>query len=245
MGGKNGLIVLDDADLPAAVKAVAAGAFSTAGQRCAATSRVLVHAKIYDEFLKALIEETKAMKVGKGEDPKTRICPVINRKQHAGILKAIEKAQKSGAKCVYGGRALTDGEYAKGNYIEPTIFTEVDVCSPLAQEEIFGPVLAVFKVHSLNEAIEKMNAVPYGLTASIYTSDVNAAMIALEKIQAGCCYVNAPTFGSEPHMPFGGVKLSGNGSREPGTQAMDVFSEWKTLYIDYSGVAQNSQYKIK
>jgi aldehyde dehydrogenase (NAD+) len=185
------------------------------------------------------------MKVGKGDDPLTRVCPVINRKQYSRILSAIDEAAANGARCVCGGRALTSGEYAKGNYIEPTIFTEVDIHSELARSEIFGPVLAVFKIQSLEEAVEQMNTSGYGLSASVFTANINAAMWALEKIQAGCCYVNAPTFGSEPHMPFGGVKLSGNGSREPGTQALDVFSEWKTIYMDYSGLAQNSQYRIK
>lgn len=245
LGGKNGLIVADDADLDAAVKAVAAGAFSTAGQRCASTSRVFAHENIYDAFMDKLIQETKTMKVGRGDSPDTKVCPVINRSQYKNILAAIAQAKESGAKLIYGGRALTDGEFAKGNFIEPTIFGNVDINSQLAQEEIFGPVLAVFRVGNLAEALKKINHVSYGLTASIFTSNVNAAMLGLEKIEAGCCYVNAPTFGSEPHMPFGGVKNSGNGMREPGTQAMDVFSEWKTIYIDYSGVAQNSQYIIK
>lgn len=245
LGGKNGLVVLDDADLDAASKAVAAGAFSTAGQRCASTSRVFVHDTVYDSFIEKLLGETKKIKVGPGTDPETNVCPIINRRQYENILGYIDEAKKSGAKLIYGGNSLKDMEYSKGNYIEPTIFSDVDINSRLAKEEIFGPVLAVFKVESLGEAIEKVNSVNYGLTFSIFTSDINAAMLALERAEAGCCYVNAPTFGSEPHMPFGGVKNSGNGTREPGTQAMDVFSEWKTIYIDYSGVTQNSQYKMK
>ena len=245
LGGKNGLIVMDDADLDAASKAVAAGAFSTAGQRCASTSRVFVHEAAYKEFMALLLDETKKMKIGAGADPDTKVCPIINKRQYDNILGYIEEAKKSGTRLVYGGSALTGGVYSNGHYIEPTIFEDVDINSRLAQEEIFGPVLAVFKVGSLVEAMEKANSVKYGLTFSIFTSNVNAAMIALEKAEAGCCYVNAPTFGSEPHMPFGGVKASGNGTREPGTQAVDVFTEWKTIYIDYSGVAQNSQYKMK
>ncbi len=245
LGGKNGLIVMDDADLDAASKAVAAGAFSTAGQRCASTSRVFVHEAAYKEFMALLLDETKKMKIGAGADPDTKVCPIINKRQYDNILGYIEEAKKSGTRLVYGGSALTGGVYSNGHYIEPTIFEDVDINSRLAQEEIFGPVLAVFKVGSLVEAMEKANSVKYGLTFSIFTSNVNAAMIALEKAEAGCCYVNAPTFGSEPHMPFGGVKDSGNGTREPGTQAVDVFTEWKTIYIDYSGVAQNSQYKMK
>lgn len=245
LGGKNGLIVMNDADIQAAAKAVAAGAFSTAGQRCAATSRVFVHEEIYDRFIEFLLIETKAMKLGRGDDPETKVCPIINKRQYNNILKAIQTAREEGAKLILGGNAVTHGEFAKGNFIEPTIFTDVNIHSHLAQEEIFGPVLAIFKVKNFNDAIEKINSVKYGLTGSIYTNNVNLAMEALDKIEVGCCYVNAPTFGSEPHMPFGGVKQSGNGYREPGLQALDVFSEWKTIYIDYSGVVQNSQYKQK
>lgn len=243
LGGKNGLIVMNDADLVSAAKAVASGAFSTAGQRCASTSRVFVHKTVYDEFLKNLLAETEKMKVGAGSEPETRVCPIINKRQFDSIMSYIEGAKKDGARLLYGGSALTEGKYANACFIEPTIFVDVDITSKLAREEIFGPVLAIFKISNLHEALEKINSVEYGLTASIFTSNVDIAMIALERIQAGCCYVNAPTFGSEPHMPFGGMKQSGNGSREPGTQAIDVFSEWKTIYIDYSGIAQNSQFK--
>ncbi len=245
LGGKNALIVMDDADLDAAASAVAAGAFSTAGQRCAATSRVCVHSDVYDSFMKKLVSQTEKMKVGRGDNSETRVCPIINKRQFEAILNAIEEAKASRAKLVFGGKALLEKEYARGYFIQPAIFTDVVVDSRLAQEEIFGPVLAVFKVKSLDEAIACVNNTHYGLTGSIFTRDINNAMLALEKLQVGCCYVNGPTFGSEPHLPFGGLKQSGTGWREPGTQAMDVFSEWKTIYIDYSGAAQNSQYKIK
>ncbi|MHA1313171.1 MAG: aldehyde dehydrogenase family protein [Candidatus Helarchaeota archaeon] len=234
LGGKNGLVVMDDADLNAAADAVARGAFSTAGQRCASTSRAFIHEEIYDDFLKLLIEETKKMKVGVGTDPNTKVCPIINKKQFTDIMGYIKGAKKDGATLLYGGNALTEGEFSKGYFIEPTIFENVDLYSKLAQEEIFGPVLAVFKINSLAEAIEKVNSVKYGLTASIFTSNMRNGLIAMEKFEVGCCYVNAPTFGSEPHMPFGGVKDSGNGQREPGTQSLDVFSEWKTIYLNYS-----------
>lgn len=245
LGGKNGLIVMDDADLGAAAKAVAAGAFSTAGQRCASTSRVFVHAKVYDAFMNSLLAETATMKVGPGSAPDTKVCPIINKRQCDSILGFIEEAKKSGAKLVLGGAPCTEGVCSKGHFIPPTIFENVDLNSRLAQEEIFGPVLAVFKIESLDEAIEKVNSTRYGLTASIFTANVSSALYAVDAIQAGCCYVNAPTFGSEPHMPFGGVKNSGIGTREPGTQALDVFSEWKTVYMDYSGITQQSQYKMK
>ncbi|MFC1496769.1 aldehyde dehydrogenase family protein, partial [Candidatus Margulisiibacteriota bacterium] len=148
--------------------------------------------------------------------------------------------KKSGAKLVWGGKQ----KHAKGYFIEPTIFDNVDIDSKIAQEEIFGPVLCVFKIKSLDEGIKKVNQVEYGLTASIFTKNVDLAVHAMDKLEAGCCYINGPTFGSEPHMPFGGLKKSGNSRREPGTQAIDVFSEWKTIYIDYSGITQNSQYKM-
>lgn len=245
MGGKNGLIVMRDADLDAAAKATAAGAFSTAGQRCAATSRVFVHKAAYSAFIKKILAETKKMKVGFGKKPDTKVCPIINKRQFDKIMIYIEEAKKKGANLIYGGKALTKGKFSKGNFIEPAIFTDVAYDSKIAREEIFGPVLCIFKINNLSEAIEKINSVDYGLTASIFTSDVNSAMLALEKIDTGCCYVNAPTFGSEPHMPFGGLKNSGNGTREPGLQALDVFSQWKTIYIDYSGRSQNSQFKVK
>lgn len=245
LGGKNGLIVMDDADLDSAALATASGAFSTAGQRCASTSRVFVHKNVYEVFLKKLIAQTKKMKVGIGSDPKTRICPIVNKKQFDSIISRIEEAEKKGAKLIYGGRALRGGKFSRGNFIEPTIFAGVDIMARIAQEEIFGPVLVVFKIDNLKDAIDKLNSVNYGLTASVFTSNVNSAMLALEQIEAGCCYVNAPTFGSEPHLPFGGFKNSGNGMREPGVQALDVFSEWKTIYIDYSGISQNSQFKSK
>jgi aldehyde dehydrogenase (NAD+) len=234
MGGKNGLIVMDDADLNMAAKAVASGAFSIAGQRCAATSRVFVHEKIYNSFLKKLIKETKDMKIGKGDEPDTKICPIINKRQFDNILNYIKNAKKDGARLIYGGKALKEKKYSKGYFIQPAIFSDVDIDSKLAREEIFGPVLALFKIADFDEAIEKINSVDYGLTASIFTKNINLAILAMERIQSGCCYINAPTFGSEPHMPFGGFKSSGNGTREPGIQALDVFSEWKTIYIDYS-----------
>lgn len=233
LGGKNGVIVMQDADLDKADKAVTMGAFSIAGQRCASTSRVFVQRDAYEVFLEKLIAETKAMKVGRGDDPETRVCPIINKRQFDNILAAISTAKQEGARLVYGGNALTKGKYSQGYFIEPTIFTDADIHSAVAQEEIFGPVLCVFKFSTLKEAIEKLNATQYGLTASIFTSNIDVAITAIEKMEVGCCYINAPTFGSEPHMPFGGLKNSGNGMREPGTQALDVFSELKTIYISY------------
>lgn len=245
LGGKNGLLVMDDADLEVAADATISGAFSCSGQRCAATSRLIVHEKIYDELLDKIIQKTKKLKIGPGTDNSNTINPIINQKQLKNIKSAIDKAKSDGAKLVLGGNVLTSGIYAKGNYIEPTIFVDVNPSSDLAQKEIFGPVLAVFKCKNYDEGIELLNSTNYGLTASIHTKNFNIAIDAMDKIQSGVCYVNAPTFGSEAHIPFGGIKNSGNGHREPGTQALDVFSEYKTIYLDYSQVSQNSQFTTK
>ncbi|MFC1546337.1 aldehyde dehydrogenase family protein, partial [bacterium] len=245
LGGKNGLFVMDDADLDVAADAVAAGAFSCAGQRCASTSRVIAHEKIYDALLEKIIKKTKNLKIGPGTDDSNKVNPVINEKQLNNIKSAIDKAKTDGAELILGGSILKDGIYSNGYYIEPAIFVNVDPNSDLAQKEIFGPVLAVFKCKNYEEGIKLINSTEYGLTASIHTLNFNLAMDAMDRIHAGVCYVNAPTFGSEAHIPFGGVKKSGNGQREPGNQALDVFSEWKTIYLDYSQVNQNSQFSCK
>jgi aldehyde dehydrogenase (NAD+) len=241
LGGKNGLLVMDDADLDIAADATVSGACSCSGQRCAATSRLIIHEKVYDELLDRIIQRTKKLKIGPGTDDSNIVNPIINQKQLKNIKSAIDKAVKDGAKLVLGGNILTEGIYAKGNYIEPTIFVDVDPYSDLAQKEIFGPVLAVFKCKNYEHGIELMNCTKYGLTASIHTKNFNIALDAMDSIEAGVCYVNAPTFGSEAHIPFGGLKQSGNGHREPGTQTLDVFSEYKTIYLDYSQVSQDSQ----
>ena len=241
LGGKNGLLVMDDADLDLAADATVSGAFSSSGQRCAATSRLIIHEKVYDELLDKIIQKTKKLKIGPGTDDSNVVNPIINQKQLKNIKLAIDKAKDDGAKLIVGGDILKDGIYAKGNYIEPTIFVDVNPKSDLAQKEIFGPVLAVLKCKNYDEGIAIMNSTQYGLTASIHTKNFNIAIDAMDRIEAGVCYVNAPTFGSEAHIPFGGIKQSGNGHREPGTQSLDVFSEYKTMYLDYSQVSQDSQ----
>lgn len=245
LGGKNGLLVMDDADLDIAADATVSGAFSCSGQRCAATSRLIIHEKVYDELLNKVIQKTKELKIGPGTDDSNTINPIINQKQLKDIKAAVDKAKDDGVKLVLGGEILATGIYAKGNYIEPTIFVDVEATSELAQREIFGPVLGVFKCKDYDEGIELMNNTNYGLTASIHTKNFNIALDAMDRIQAGVCYINAPTFGSEAHIPFGGLKQSGNGHREPGTQALDVFGEYKTIYLDYSQVSQNSQFATK
>ncbi|HDI13125.1 MAG: aldehyde dehydrogenase [Hadesarchaea archaeon] len=243
LGGKNASIVMEDCDLELAVDSIVRGAFTVAGQRCTATSRAIVHAAIYDEFIEKLVEKTKKLRVGPGDDESTDVCPMINEKQLNRVMKYVEIGKKEGAKLLLGGSRLTTGVYSKGFYFEPTIFTEVRPDMVIAREEIFGPVLVVLKVNSLEEAIKVHNSTEYGLSASIFTKDVARAMGAIDRMEAGVCYVNAPTFGSEVHLPFGGVKMSGNGHREVGKAALDVFSEWKTIYVDYSGGVQNVQFQ--
>jgi len=243
LGGKNAVIVMDDADLDLAVNAITKGAFTVAGQRCTATSRAIVHKEIYEEFISKLVEATRKMKVGAGKEESTEVCPVINEKQLATIERYVESGKKEGAKLIFGGRRISEGEFSKGNYFEPTIFIDVKPEMTIAREEIFGPVLVVLRAESFEHAIEIHNSVEYGLSGSIFTRDINKAMTAIDKIETGVFYVNGPTFGSEVHLPFGGVKQSGNGHREVGKAAIDVFSELKTVYIDYSGALQNAQFK--
>ena len=242
LGGKNAVIVMEDCDLDLAVDSVVRGAFSVAGERCTATSRVIVHQSIYDNFTEKLAAETKKLKVGPGEDESTDVCPVINEKQLNTIMRYVEIGKKEGAKLILGGNRLTHGVYSRGFYFEPTIFVDVRPDMVIAREEIFGPVLVVFKVNSFEEAIEVHNATEYGLSGSIFTRNVNRAMSAVDRMETGVCYVNAPTFGSEVHLPFGGVKKSGGGHREVGKAALEVFSDWKTIYVDYSGGVQNVQF---
>jgi aldehyde dehydrogenase (NAD+) len=242
MGGKNPMIVLDDADLDLVIEGAVWGAFGTSGQRCTATSRIIVQAGAYDEFLKRFVERTRALTVGDGLDPKVEVGPVINRQAKEKILSYIEVGQREGARLLTGGKPLEKGAYHKGHFVEPTIFADVDRRMRIACEEIFGPVASVVPVKSFEEAIEVANDTPYGLSSSIYTQDVNKAFTAMRDLYTGIVYVNAPTIGAETHLPFGGTKGTGNGHREGGPMAvMDAFSEWKSLYIDYSGRLQKAQ----
>lgn len=243
LGGKNAVMVMNDCDLDLATDSIMRGAFSVAGERCTATSRAIVHTGIYDKFIERLVAETKKLKVGPGDDESTDVCPVINEKQLNTIMRYVEIGKKEGAKLILGGNRLTQGNYSKGFYFEPTIFVGVKPNMTIAKEEIFGPVLSVLKVESFEEAIEVHNATEYGLSGSIFTKDVNRAMWAIDHMETGVCYVNAPTFGSEVHLPFGGAKKSGGGHREVGKAALDVFSDWKTIYVDYSGGVQNVQFQ--
>jgi alpha-ketoglutaric semialdehyde dehydrogenase len=242
MGGKNVILVMEDADVDLAVEGAVWGAFGTSGQRCTASSRIVVHKKVYKQFSKKLVERAQSLRVGNGADPKTDMGPVINAEAIEKIRGYIDIGRhEDGATLACGGRRLTKGEYANGFFIEPTVFTDVAPDMRVAQEEIFGPVTAVIPASSLDEAIEIGNGVRYGLSASIYTQDVNRAFEAMNEMYTGIFYVNASTIGAEVHLPFGGTKATGNGHREAGTQVLDVFSEWKSIYVDYSGKLQRAQ----
>ena len=242
MGGKNVIMVMEDADIDLAVEGAVWGAFGTSGQRCTASSRLVVHKKVYKQFSKKLVERAQALRVGNGADPKTDMGPVINAEAIEKIRGYIDIGRhEDGATLAFGGRRLTKGEYANGYFIEPTVFTDATPDMRIAQEEIFGPVTTVIPANSLEEAIDIGNGVRYGLSASIYTQDVNRAFHAMNEMYTGIFYVNASTIGAEVHLPFGGTKATGNGHREAGTQVLDVFSEWKSVYVDYSGKLQRAQ----
>jgi len=242
MGGKNAIIVMDDADVDNAVEGSLWGAFGTSGQRCTASSRLVVHKKVYKKFCEKLVERVKKLKVGNGLDPKTEVGPVINQKQMEKILGYIEIGKNEDkATLACGGNRLTKGAFKNGYFIEPTVFTDVDRNHRVGQEEIFGPVTSVIPFSTLDEAIDIVNDVKYGLSSAIYTQDVNRAFFAMQELYTGICYINSATIGAEVHLPFGGTKGTGNGHREAGTQVLDIFSEWKAIYVDYSGKLQKAQ----
>lgn len=241
MGGKNMVVVMDDANLDLAVDGAVWGGLGTTGQRCTAASRIGVHKKLYKEFLDRFVTRVKALKVGNGLDPETNMGPSINEAQLKTTMEYVQIGKNEGAKLVAGGNRLSGGAYAKGWFHEPTIFADCDPKMRVCQEEIFGPVIAVMPVESLEQAIDVACGVPYGLSTSIYTRDVNKAFRAIRDFDTGIVYVNAPTIGAETHLPFGGTKQTGNGHREAGSAAIDFFSEWKTIYIDYSDRLQRAQ----
>lgn len=240
MGGKNAQIVMDDADLDLALEGVLWGAFGTTGQRCTATSRLILHEKIHDAFIDRLIAAASTVVLGDGRKAGSQVGPVINERQMNKILGYIEIGKQE-ATCVLGGERATDGDLANGYFIKPTVFTNVTPQCRIFREEIFGPVLSVSKVGSFEEALAQANDCAYGLSSSLYTRDVNAAFRAIRDIEAGITYINAPTIGAEAHMPFGGIKGTGNGHREGGWTVFDIFTEWKTVYVDYSGQLQRAQ----
>jgi acyl-CoA reductase-like NAD-dependent aldehyde dehydrogenase len=230
LGGKNPLVVCDDADLANAAKWVLLSAFSNAGQRCASGSRVIVFDAVYERFRALLMENTARLRVGAGDQDD--FGPVINANQLEGMLRAVEGARARGATVLAGGYRLLDAAHHRGFYLAPTLIENVSPEDELSTTELFGPVACLYRVQSFAEALALANNSPYGLTACIHTRSIDRAMEFAQKVQAGVAVVNAGTYGSEPHMPFGGVKQSGNGSREPGTEALDVYSSLKDLYIN-------------
>jgi aldehyde dehydrogenase (NAD+) len=241
MGGKNIIIVMDDANLDLAIDGAVWGGFGTSGQRCTAASRIAVHSKVYKDFLGCFVARAKSLKVGNGLDADTEMGPAINETQLKQVMEYVRVGTSEGAQLLAGGHRLEDGAFGRGWFHEPTVFGGCDPKMRIAQEEIFGPVVSVMPAESLEEALDIANGVVYGLSASIYTRDVNKAFRAARDIYTGIVYINAPTIGAETHLPFGGTKQTGNGHREAAITALDFFSEWKTIYIDYSDRLQRAQ----
>ena len=243
MGGKNAIIVMDDANLNLAVEGGIWGAFGTTGQRCTAASRIVVHKRVYREFTERFRKAASRLKLGDGLQKATDVGPVINQSQFNKILKYIEIGKKEGAKLILGGKACQKGDCSKGYFVEPTIFSGVTPEMRIAQEEIFGPVVSVIKAEDLEDAIQIVNRIPYGLSSAIYTQDVNSSAVAERDLETGIVYINASTIGAEIQLPFGGVKHSGYGREEAGGRggALDTYSRWKVIYRDFSGRLQKAQ----
>jgi acyl-CoA reductase-like NAD-dependent aldehyde dehydrogenase len=241
MGGKNAMIVLEDANLDLALDGAVWGAFGTSGQRCTATSRIIVHRAIAAEFTDKLVARAKALKVGDGLDEAIEMGPQINQQQIETSEKYSEIARKEGASQLVGGSRLSDGKYGKGHFFAPTVFGGVKATMRIAREEVFGPVVSVIECDGVEDAIEIANSIEYGLSTALYSKDVNKAFRAIRDLEAGITYVNAPTIGAEVHLPFGGVKQTGNGHREGGTGALDFYTTWKSVYVDYSDKLQRAQ----
>ncbi|HYP20675.1 MAG TPA: aldehyde dehydrogenase family protein [Chloroflexia bacterium] len=245
MGGKNAIIVMNDADLDLATEGILWSAFGTTGQRCTAASRVIVHRDALSDLQDRLVARIERFRLGNGLEEGTDIGPVVNRSQLERIHKLVSEGREGGSEMLTGGEIATDGDLSKGNFYKPTLFTNVKWDDMVAQEEIFGPVTALIPVDSLEEAIEVNNNTKYGLSSSIYTRDVNNAFRAMRDITTGIIYVNAGTIGAEIQLPFGGTRGTGNGHREAGQAGLDVFTEWKTLYIDFSGKLQRAQIDLE
>jgi alpha-ketoglutaric semialdehyde dehydrogenase len=245
MGGKNPILIMEDADLELAVDGAIWGGFATSGQRCSSASRLLVHRKVLKEFTERLIAKTGELRLGDGMLPATDVGPVINETRLKRLHGYTKIGIREGAKLLYGGEIYREGECRKGFFYTPTLFADVSSKMRIAQEEIFGPTVAIMPVSGLEEAIETANAARYGLSSAIYTRDINKAFRAIELLGAGITNVNASTIGAEIQLPFGGIRQSGNGHREGGRQALDNFTEWKSIYIDYSGKLQRAQLDLE
>jgi aldehyde dehydrogenase (NAD+) len=241
MGGKNGVIVLDDADVSLAANAVAWGAFGTTGQRCTATSRVIVQERVHDELLRLVVQRAQALKLGHGLREGVDMGPLVNERQLERVSGYMRVARDEGAGVATGGGRASGAELDRGWFFEPTVLTGVEAGMRVAQEEIFGPVVGFVKVQSLEQAIEVNNGTPFGLSSSIFTTNVNAAFTAMRDLTTGIVYVNHGTTGAETHLPFGGTRGTGNGHREAGHTMLDAFTEWKSLYVDFSGKVQRAQ----
>ena len=241
LGGKNGQVILEDANLDLALEGVLWGAFGTTGQRCTATSRLIIEAPVYDKFIAMLKARVEKLKLGNGLKEDVDVGPLVNEGQRKTTQSYVEIGLKEGARLLTGGAIHDDGECEKGWFYKPTVFIDVTPNMRIAQEEIFGPVLSVIKARDFNDAIKILNGTVYGLSSSIYTNDLNKAHKAVELAETGIVYVNAPTIGAECHLPFGGMKETGNGHREGGWTAYEIFTDIKTVYIDYSGALQKAQ----
>jgi aldehyde dehydrogenase (NAD+) len=241
MGGKNAMLVFDDADLDLALEGVLWGAFGTTGQRCTATSRLVVQDGVHDELLTRLVDKTRALKLGDGRKEGTDVGPLISENAVAKVERYVDIGQAEGADVLCGGRRAAGKGLEQGYFFEPTILARVRGGMRVEQEEIFGPVLSVVRFSTTDEAFAINNDVAYGLSSSVYTRDVNVAMRAMNELDTGITYVNAPTIGAEAHLPFGGVKQTGNGHREGGWEVYDFYSETKVGYLDFSGALQRAQ----
>jgi len=243
MGGKNAIIVMDDANLDLAIEGAIWGGFGTTGQRCTAASRVVVHKNVHNEFLGRFVKAVSKLRLGDGLNPDTDVGPLINEEQKKKVLDYIKIGIEEGAKIAVGAKAREEGEFSKGFFIEPTVFYNVKPDMKIAQEEIFGPVVCVIRAEDLGDAIRIVNGVKYGLSSSIYTRDVNKSAIAERELETGLVYINASTIGAEIQLPFGGIKKSGIGHREAGGRggALDMFTRWKVIYRDFSGRLQKAQ----
>jgi acyl-CoA reductase-like NAD-dependent aldehyde dehydrogenase len=241
LGGKNAIVVLDDADVELAVDGALWGAFGTSGQRCTASSRLIVERGALETFTSRLVERASALRLGDGLDPKVDVGPVINETQLTRIHSYTDIGRGEGASLLLGGEIASDGDLANGWFYRPTVFAGVDTSMRIAQEEIFGPTVVIIPVGSVEEAITAANSTSYGLSLSLYTNDLRTAFHAINDLHSGIVYINAPTIGAEIQLPFGGTRNTGNGHREAGGHVLDEFTEWKSIYIDYSGHLQRAQ----
>ncbi len=233
LGGKNAVIVLEDADLDLAVESVSWGAFGTTGQRCTATSRVIVHKAIQHAFTDRLVAAAEKLQIGNGLDEKVDMGPLVNRGRVQAVHQYTQVGQQEGAKLLTGGAPLNNGDYSQGAFYKPTVFSDVSPDMRIAREEVFGPFVSILPVASYEEAVQVANATEYGLSTSIFTNDLRTTFRAMREIESGLIYFNAPTTGAEIHLPFGGLKASGNGHRELGTHAVEEFSETKSIFVSY------------